>query len=79
MNRLLMTVALTGVLSISAAAGDMSTADSPATAPGGTPHGTSTSPTPAPSAAGDMSTADAAQPLADGMLSALLSVLGLVG
>lgn len=79
MKRLVMTLALTGVLSISVMAGDIPTTDSPAPAPGGTTNATSTtSPGQIPSAPGDIPTSDAAQPVFDAALSAFLSVFGLV-
>ena len=78
MKRLLLICALITVLSVTAVAGDMSTVDSPAPAPSGTPQGISTSPSPTLSVPGDIPNVDSAQPVLDSALSALLSVLGLV-
>jgi hypothetical protein len=77
MKRLVMTLALTCVLSISAMAGDIHNVDSPAPAPSPTPQGISASPSQLLAAPGDMSTVDSAQPVDSG-LSALLWVFGLV-
>jgi hypothetical protein len=79
MKRLLITLALTTVLSVAAMAGDMHTTDSPAPAPSGTPQGMrTTSPSQTVSVHGDIPTSESTQPVLDGALSALLSVLGLV-
>lgn len=76
MKRLLMTLALTSALSVAAMAGDMHGDGAPVSA--GTPQGNSTSPSPVTPVLGDMHTTDAAQPVFEDALSALLSVLGLV-
>lgn len=78
MKRLVMTLTLTGVLSVSSLAGDMHGDGAPAPAPSGTPQGISSSPSPTLSVPGDIPTSDSAQPVLDSALSALLSVLGLV-
>ena len=77
MKRLVMTLALTGVLSLSVSAGDIPTGESPAPAPSPTPQGISMT-SPSLSAPGDMSTGDSPQPMLDPSLSAFLWVLGLV-
>lgn len=80
MKRFAKALALTAVLSVAAFGGDMSTVDSPAPAPSGTPQGMSAAVSSGPTsrAPGDMHGSDLAGPFLDSSLSAFLTVLGLV-
>jgi hypothetical protein len=78
MKRLVMTMVLTSVLSISALAGDQTTGgDAPAPVPSGTPQMTS-SPSEIPLVPGAVATDDAVRQAFEAALSALLSVLSFV-
>ena len=78
MKRLLMTFALTSVLSVSAMAGDVHTGDSPAPAPATTQTTITTAPGSSLSAPGAITTSDAARQMSETALSALLTLFGLV-
>lgn len=78
MKRLVMTMVLTSVLSMSALAGDQNSGgDATARAPNGTPQMTA-SPSEISLAPGAMATDDAVRQAAEAALSALLSVLSFV-
>lgn len=79
MKRLVIATALMCVLVLPAAAGDIHTGDAPIPGPSPTPQGMRLiSPPPSMLVPGDLHGSDPAQPTVNDVLSAILSVFGLV-